>query len=85
MLATMAIVVSTHNLAYGVVAGIGISALIFAWKFVDVRGEAHLIEQDSESIRVFRIEGQLYFASAAHIWDHSAMVAVKSVMDKYDT
>lgn len=106
MLLTMAIIVSTHNLAYGVIAGIGISAVIFAWKFVDVSGVYQNIEQNSEYTRVYIIKGQLYFASIthfkeifdydihetsviinfenAHIWDHSAMVAVKNVMDKYE-
>lgn len=106
MLLTMGIVVFTHNLAYGVVAGIGISAVVFAWKFVDVRGGFVQVQKNSQPIRIYRIEGHLYFASVAHfkeifdydiqecqviidfenahVWDHSAMVAVKNVMDRYE-
>ena len=105
MLATMVIVVGTHNLAYGVAAGIAISAIVFAWKAVDVHHEVHEVHHDGEDLRIYRIKGQIYFAAAthfaeifdydikeqhviidfkhAHLWDHTAMVAVNKVKEKY--
>lgn len=107
MLATMVIVVMTHNLAIGVIAGIGISAVVFAYKSVDIKGSDELIELSGKKSRVYNVKGQLFFASSehfrdlfdfdiqeddviinmerAHLWDHSAMVAVNKVVTRYET
>jgi SulP family sulfate permease len=68
---TVAIVVATDNLAYGVGAGVLLSALFFA------RRVAHLIDVDqassSDGSTVFTVRGQLFFASTtafAHAVDH---------------
>lgn len=105
MLATMAIVVLTHNLAYGVLAGIAISAIVFAWKITGIKSTVTELIHDDITYKVYRIKGQLYFASTyrfielfefdsddthviidfknAHIWDHSAVVAVNKVKDRF--
>lgn len=63
MLATVAVVVVTHNLAQGVGVGVLMSALFFARKV------SRLVAVESElsadgSQRVYRVYGQLFFASA---------------------
>lgn len=63
MLTTVGVVVFTHNLAWGVGAGVLLSALFFAWKV------AHLMRVRSEldssgNERTYIIEGQLFFVSA---------------------
>ena len=105
MLATMVIVIITHNLAYGVLAGIAISAIHFAWKIAEVDVKIHMSELDGEEYRVYRITGQVFFASTsrfidffdvandpkhiiidfknAHVWDHSAVVALGKVKERY--
>jgi SulP family sulfate permease len=63
MLATVAFVVWTHNLAIGVLVGVLLSGLFFAWKISQlfaVRSEI----TPSGSHRTYYIEGQLFFASA---------------------
>lgn len=61
MLVTVVIVVWTHNLALGVLAGVLLSGVFFAWKI------AHLFRVTStleDGVRIYRLEGQLFFASA---------------------
>lgn len=61
MLVTVVIVVWTHNLALGVLAGVLLSGVFFAWKI------AHLFRVTStleDGMRIYRLEGQLFFASA---------------------
>ena len=60
MLATVAIVVWTHNLAIGVLTGVLLSGIFFAWKI------SHLFSVTSEregETRIYRLEGQMFFAS----------------------
>ena len=77
MAVTVAIVVATDNLAYGVGAGVLLSALSFA------RRIAHLIEVersvDDTGRTVFTVHGQLFFASTtafAHALDFDGHTAV---------
>ena len=63
MLATVITVVGTHNLAIGVLVGVLLSGIFFAAKIAQifrVTSEAH---EDGRG-RTYRIEGQLFFASA---------------------
>ena len=63
MLATVAVTVSTHDLAKGVITGVLLSGLFFAQKvgrFMVVQSAA---EEDGR-IRRYRISGQVFFASA---------------------
>jgi SulP family sulfate permease len=63
MIATMVIVLVTDNLAYGVLVGIAISAINFAWKIADVNVIEHLVEHNNQDYKIYRITGQLFFAS----------------------
>ncbi|ANY07999.1 SulP family inorganic anion transporter [Pseudonocardia sp. HH130630-07] len=63
MLATVAVTVATHNLAYGVGVGVLVAMVLFA------RRVAHLVEVSGElspdgGTRTYRVTGQLFFASS---------------------
>lgn len=69
MIATVAVVVITHDLARGVLVGVLLSGVFFAWKvgrMLDVAsalegGEAGRIDQ---RVRVYTVTGQVFFACA---------------------
>ncbi len=105
MIVTMGVVVATHNLALGVVIGIALSAVFFAWKIMNIKVNEKIIDFDGKEYMIYRVQGQLYFASAnhfvdafdyladhdeiiidfkrAHVWDHSAVVCIEKVKDKF--
>lgn len=63
MLATVAVTVATHNLAYGVIVGVITAMVLFA------RRVAHLTEvvdiaHPDEDTRVYAVRGELFFASS---------------------
>jgi SulP family sulfate permease len=62
MLTTVGVVVVTHNLAYGVVAGVLLASILFA------RRVAHLAKVEGRPIdgdtRVYKVTGELFFASS---------------------
>jgi len=60
MLVTVVIVVVTDNLAIGVLAGVLLSAILFAAKISRVK----VIKRDSGDKITFDVQGQLFFASA---------------------
>ena len=63
MLVTVAVVVGTHNLAYGVLAGVLLAALFFANKMGHyLKVESHL--DASTGQRTYRVIGQVFFSSA---------------------
>lgn len=61
MLATVLTVVGTHNLALGVGVGVLLSGIFFAWKVAQIFRVTSSLE---DGVRTYRIEGQLFFASA---------------------
>ncbi len=63
MLATVAVVVATHNLAYGVGVGVLLSGIFFAWKISQIFEVASTISDDGR-VRTYRVHGQVFFASA---------------------
>jgi SulP family sulfate permease len=63
MLTTVTVVVWTHNLAYGVLAGVLLAALFFANRvghFMYVVSE----HNEAEDMRSYKVVGQVFFASA---------------------
>jgi SulP family sulfate permease len=61
MLATVAVVVATHNLAIGVIAGVLVAMVLFA------RRVAHLVTVDRRAAGdevVYTVRGELFFASS---------------------
>jgi len=63
MLATVVSVVYTHNLAIGVLVGVLLSGIFFAWKIAQLFHVRSEISEDGRH-RTYMIEGQLFFASA---------------------
>ncbi|MCY0095641.1 SulP family inorganic anion transporter [Hoeflea ulvae] len=63
MLATVLFVVFTHNLAIGVLVGVLLSGLFFAWKIAQLFGIRSTLSEDGNT-RTYIVEGQLFFASA---------------------
>ena len=62
MLATVAGVVSTHNLAIGVLVGVLLSGIFFAWKIAQIFRVSSALSEDGTA-RTYVVEGQLFFAS----------------------
>ncbi|OAB46602.1 SulP family inorganic anion transporter [Paenibacillus antarcticus] len=63
MIITVIIVVWTHNLSYGVIAGVLLSALFFAWKMGKIRSE-EWIGQDGH--KEYKVRGQMFFGTTTH-------------------
>ncbi|MFC4994403.1 SulP family inorganic anion transporter [Rubritalea tangerina] len=62
------VTVVTHNLAYGVLSGILLSALVFA-----VKSSQHVLVEvikESDDEKVYAVEGMIYFASVSDFADH---------------
>jgi SulP family sulfate permease len=63
MIATVAVVVFTHNLAIGVMVGVLLSGIFFAWKIGQIFGVISTISDDGR-VRTYIVTGQVFFASA---------------------
>jgi len=63
MVAVVAGVVLTHNLAIGVLIGVLLSGIFFAWKIAQIFRITSVVTADGKA-RTYVIEGQLFFASA---------------------
>ncbi|RTR26537.1 SulP family inorganic anion transporter [Robertmurraya yapensis] len=59
MLVTVAIVVATHDLSKGVIAGVILSAIFFVAKISTIK----VTKKQEKQNTVFQVEGQLFFAS----------------------
>ncbi|MBA4147010.1 MAG: SulP family inorganic anion transporter [Verrucomicrobia bacterium] len=64
MIATVAVVVVTHNLALGVMVGVLMSALSFARKVAQVFRITSTLDEKNEE-RTYIVEGQVFFVSAS--------------------
>ena len=62
MIATVAATVFTHNLAIGVLTGVLLSGIFFAWKIAQIFRITSEVSADGAT-RTYRVEGQLFFAS----------------------
>lgn len=65
MLVTVLIVVYTHDLSQGVIAGVILSAIFFVAKISKIKVEKKLLDATH-----YRIEGQLFFASVEDFLDY---------------
>jgi sulfate permease, SulP family len=63
MLSTVACVVLTHNLAIGVLVGVLLSGIFFAWKISQIFRVTSTLSEDGRR-RDYLVEGQIFFASA---------------------
>lgn len=78
MLATVAAVVYTHNLAIGVLLGVLLSGIFFAGKIAQLFGVTSKVSPDGRE-RTYRVEGQLFYGS---VEDFMAGFDFKEVLDR---
>ena len=72
MVVTVAIVVFTHNLALGVLAGVLLSAIFFARRVAHLVEVTDVVDPDRE-MRIYHVTGELFFASTnemVHVFDY---------------
>lgn len=65
MLVTVGIVVATHDLSKGVIAGVILSAIFFVAKISNLKVKEHREQERT----IFTVEGQLFFASVDNFID----------------
>ncbi|WKL23407.1 SulP family inorganic anion transporter (plasmid) [Agrobacterium tumefaciens] len=78
MIATVVGVVYTHNLAIGVLIGVLLSAVFFAWKISQIFRITSALSADSAH-RTYTVEGQVFFAS---VEDFNKAFDFKESLDK---
>lgn len=78
MIATVVVVVATHNLAFGVFVGVLLAAMFFANKIAHFKYVFSEIDETG-SLRRYRVVGQVFFASADKFID---FFDFKEVLDK---
>jgi len=78
MLATVVVVVGTHNLAIGVLVGMLLSGIFFAWKIAQIFRVTSTLSEDGTA-RTYLVEGQLFFASTE---DFSAALDFKEALER---
>ncbi|MDP2700327.1 SulP family inorganic anion transporter [Thalassospira sp.] len=78
MLATVITVVATHNLAIGVLIGVLLSGIFFAWKIAQIFRVSSTVSENGNH-RTYLVEGQVFFASAD---DFTASFDFKEALDK---
>lgn len=72
LLATVAIVVATHDLAKGVLAGVVMSALVYGWRSARIKAVG---STGDNGAKTYQVSGQLFFASMAAFADLFAYAA----------
>lgn len=60
---TVIVVVWTHDLAQGVLAGVLVSAVVFAWKVTHIKTTTAI---DSDGSKIYEISGEIFFGSMTH-------------------
>lgn len=86
MAVTVAIVVITHNLAYGVGAGVLLSAVFFVRHVSHVVSVTSVVDPDNTE-RLYAVTGQLFFASTndlVHQFDYDAVRVPRVEIDLSD-
>jgi SulP family sulfate permease len=63
MVVTVAVVVATHNLAYGVLVGVLLASLFFANKVAHFKYVTSSLSEDG-TLRTYKVVGQVFFASS---------------------
>ncbi|WP_269767999.1 SulP family inorganic anion transporter [Tumebacillus avium] len=62
MIVTVAIVVATHDLSKGVLAGVIIAALVYGWKSSRIKA----VTEVQGSVKVYKISGPLFFGTTTY-------------------
>ncbi|WP_028611270.1 SulP family inorganic anion transporter [Paenibacillus harenae] len=63
MVITVAVVVYTHDLARGVLAGVVLSAIIFGWKMSKIQASSQM---NKDGTKLYVIRGQMFFGTMSH-------------------
>jgi SulP family sulfate permease len=63
MVSTVAVVVVTHNLAYGVIAGVLVASVLFARRVAHLVEVASTVDPDGSGI-IYSVHGEIFFASS---------------------
>ncbi|PKL68455.1 MAG: sodium-independent anion transporter [Methanomicrobiales archaeon HGW-Methanomicrobiales-1] len=66
MVITIVIVVFTHDLAKGVIAGVILSALVFGWRISAINATATI---RSSGVKIYTVKGQVFFGTMAAFID----------------
>lgn len=66
MIVTVAVVVVTHDLSQGVLAGVVLSALVFGWKMAKIKARTKM---EAGGTKVYTIQGQLFFGTMTYFVD----------------
>ncbi len=83
MAGTVIVVVLTHNLAYGVAAGVLLSAVVFVRKVSHVVSVTSVVDPDNNE-RLYAVSGQLFFASTndlVHSFDYDGVTVRRVEID----
>jgi SulP family sulfate permease len=83
MVTTVAIVVITHNLAFGVAAGVVLSVIFFARHVSGVVKVTSVVDPDNVE-RLYAVRGELFFASTndlVHAFDYDAVKVARVEID----
>ncbi len=83
MLATVGVVVFTHNLAYGVLVGVLLSAVFFVRHVSHIVYVTSVVDPDNTA-RLYAVTGQLFFASTndlVHSFDYDAVKVPRVEID----
>ncbi|MBB4052172.1 SulP family sulfate permease [Devosia subaequoris] len=78
MIATVVTVIYTHNLAIGVLIGVLLSGIFFAWKISQIFRITSDLSADGRE-RTYKVEGQVFFAS---VEDFTAAFDFKESLEK---
>ena len=78
MLATVITVVGSHNLAIGVLVGVLLSGIFFAWKIAQIFRVDSTLSDDSTH-RTYQVRGQIFFAS---VEDFNKAFDFREALDK---
>ncbi|MBP1934903.1 SulP family inorganic anion transporter [Ammoniphilus resinae] len=65
MVVTVAIVVATHDLSKGVIAGVILSALIFGWRMARIKTSTAI----ENGAKFYKVSGQMFFGTMSHFVD----------------
>jgi len=60
MVITIAIVVFTHDLAKGVIAGVVLSALVFGWRISAIHATGRVRD---DGVKIYTVKGQVFFGT----------------------
>jgi sulfate permease, SulP family len=86
MAVTVAIVVITHNLAFGVAGGVLLAAIFFARRVAHVADVTSVVDPGDGRTRIYHVTGELFFASTnelLHLFDYTDDID-RAVIDLHD-